>query len=445
MSVRIMVTGRCGAADLDKIDVSSDERTAEFPLLNAAGKWGFNIRQVTRQALAHGIFPTTTAFDLLTLAIHVQMADLRISRALWSTDGWTREIRLVVPVVEPRRWHDRAPLLDRMLSFLTGDVWTVQFRQRPRVPPYTPRVTRTDEREFDGVCLYSGGLDSLVGVIDACAAGKRPLLASCGGTGGVGKPQQAVFGELRRRFSALNLGRVTWGVRPPRLGDGPGAEPTTRGRSFSFFALAAFLASGMDGNTTIRVPENGLIALNVPLDPLRIGAPSTRTTHPFYMRCWNDLLRGVGMTVTLENPYAHKTKGEMVQRCSDQAALTATLPLSMSCSSPSKARFTAGNPAQKHCGYCVPCLIRRGAVAAGFAAADPTDYDQHDLSAIEDEPKGLQVRAFRFACATLPRSDFALRMHIQKSGPLGQEGSSERKALAAMYARGVREVGAILP
>lgn len=59
----------------------------------------------------------------------------------------------------------------------------------------------------------------------------------------------------------------------------------------------------MNADFTLRVPENGLIALNVPLDPLRLGALSTRTTHPFYMARWNDLLSALGIPGRLENPY----------------------------------------------------------------------------------------------------------------------------------------------
>ena len=67
---------------------------------------------------------------------------------------------------------------------------------------------------------------------------------------------------------------------------GLGTETTTRGRSFIFLALAALAADAIEGRTPIYVPENGLISLNVPLDPLRLGAWSTRTTHPFYMARW---------------------------------------------------------------------------------------------------------------------------------------------------------------
>ena len=72
---------------------------------------------------------------------------------------------------------------------------------------------------------------------------------------------------------------------------GATSEDTSRRRSFLFFAAGIFASTGLDRPFTLRVPENGPIALNVPLDLLRLGSLSTRTTHPFYMARWNDLLR----------------------------------------------------------------------------------------------------------------------------------------------------------
>ena len=77
-----------------------------------------------------------------------------------------------------------------------------------------------------------------------------------------------------------------------------------------FFALGLFAGSGLEGDFTLMAPENGLIALNVPLDPLRLGALSTRTTHPFYIARWNELLSLLEVPGRVENPYWNQTKGE---------------------------------------------------------------------------------------------------------------------------------------
>src|SRR5258708_32543848 len=108
---------------------------------------------------------------------------------------------------------------------------------------------------------------------------------------------------------------------PDDLVRGSAPEKTQRGRSFLFLALAALAASGIDGQPTIYVPENGLISLNVPLDPLRVGAWSTRTTHPFYMARWQKLLLGLGIGGSFGKPYRLKTKGGVVCRFANNEVL----------------------------------------------------------------------------------------------------------------------------
>ena len=119
---------------------------------------------------------------------------------------------------------------------------------------------------------------------------------------------------------------------------------------------------------TLRVPENGLIALNVPLDPLRLGSNSTRTTHPYYMARWNDLLTELGIEGRVENPYWDKTKGEMAAGCLNAALLAKLAPDSLSCSSPTKGRWQGLGI--EHCGYCLPCLIRRAALESAWGTGN---------------------------------------------------------------------------
>jgi hypothetical protein len=96
----------------------------------------------------------------------------------------------------------------------------------------------------------------------------------------------------------------------------------------------------------LYAPENGLIALNVPLDTLRLGALSTRTTHPFYIARWNELLGVLGIAGGIENPYWNKTKGEMVAECRNPPLLKTIVPSTLSCASPTKGRWLGTrNPA----------------------------------------------------------------------------------------------------
>jgi hypothetical protein len=119
----------------------------------------------------------------------------------------------------------------------------------------------------------------------------------------------AIYGDIDPRHVRARIGFSN------NLVKGSGSETTTRGRSFLFFAMAVLVASGLN-NPDIIIPENGLISLNVPLDPLRLGAWSTRTTHPFYLARWQELLGKLGIDGTMSNPYRFMTKGEMVTETS---------------------------------------------------------------------------------------------------------------------------------
>jgi hypothetical protein len=90
-----------------------------------------------------------------------------------------------------------------------------------------------------------------------------------------------------------------------------------RTRSFQFLALGAVAAQAMAEfrnlqSATLFVCENGLIALNPPLTPRRMGSHSTRTAHPYFLDSIRSLLGAAGVPVHIETPYEHMTKGEMV-------------------------------------------------------------------------------------------------------------------------------------
>jgi hypothetical protein len=391
---------------------------------------------------AMNVFPSEIALDLVILAAHVYAADTRISRSTESQDDWTRELRLVVPVSDVGRWDNAKPILHRMLNFLTGDRWMIEFRPRPskfnQIVPQANLIVPP----FTSANLFSGGLDSLIGAIDQMEAGAIPLLVSHAGEPAVSKSQDDCFDLLAQHYSKVPFKRLrTWMQFPKDLVRNVGSEETTRGRSFLFFALGIFAGSGLRRDFVLYSPENGLIALNVPLDALRLGALSTRTTHPFYIARWNELLKVIGIAGRIENPYWNKTKGEMVASCRNPALLKSIIPHSLSCASPTKGRWQ-GHGTQ-HCGYCLPCLIRRASLNA---VGDSTTYTVPDLRAQIWDPrtaKGEQIRSFQYAAEKLRAKPGIEKLLIHKPGPLSDK-PADIPELAAVYKRGLEEVGTLL-
>lgn len=445
---RHLLVGRFGAADDVPVAAGTGEVVTELQFVAAKKRFVYGIGDALDDLKGLSIFPTEVAVDLIILAGLLHAADTRISRATESQDCWTREIRLVAPVSDPALWSAAAGTLRSMLNFLTGDKW--QFTFRPRPAGFTKTVAEKpllyEPPSFDGVSLFSGGLDSLIAAIDALQIGRNPLFVSHAGEGAVSASQEKVFRDLELNYTQRSFRRLRlWMAFEHGLVTVSGPEDSTRGRSFLFFSLAAMAASGFEGTCRLEVPENGLIALNVPLDQLRLGSLSTRTTHPFYIARWNELLQALGLPVTVENPYWNETKGEMVENCYNQDILDAVVPLSLSCSSPSKARWVGRST--EHCGFCLPCLIRRAALEKGLRGADPTTYTVSNLKA---EPlktsraQGLQVRSFQTAIRRLQDRPELAELLIHKSGPLSQESESHQGELAGVYYRGMMEVAELL-
>ena len=138
---------------------------------------------------------------------------------------------------------------------------------------------------------------------DSLSAGRTPILISHAGEGATSDTQSTLFKALKAHYRGRPLNRLRlWMAFREGLVAGSTAENTTRGRSFLFFALGVFAGTGLEHAFTLKVPENGLVAINVPLDPLRLGALSTRTTHPFYIARWNDALAALRLVSGSRTP-----------------------------------------------------------------------------------------------------------------------------------------------
>ena len=441
---RQLLAGRFGPDDRFDVTPGTDEQTTYLQLVAGEKSLDHGIGGALTSLKKIGVFPSEIGIDLLVLAAHVHAADTRISRTEQSQDSWTREIRLVVPVSDPARWDAAALTLRRSLDFLTGDRWPIGFRPRPARFATIAQAAPPSliAPPFDSVSLFSGGLDSLIGAIDLLEDGSTPLLVSHFGEGATSDAQGKLFAGLKKHYITSSFERLRVGMTfVDGLVEGVGSENSTRGRSFLFFALGVFAGTGLGRRFVLRVPENGLIALNVPLDPLRLGSNSTRTTHPYYMARWNDLLVALGIDGEIRNPYWDRTKGEMAAACRNPDLLKKLATDSLSCSSPAKARWLGHGIEQ--CGYCLPCLIRRAALAAAWGTGnDPTTYTVPDLHAYPLDTRqatGVQVRSFQYAIERLKAKPQLANLLIHKPGSLADE-AEHLDQLADVYRRGLSEV-----
>jgi 7-cyano-7-deazaguanine synthase in queuosine biosynthesis len=379
-------------------------------------------QQITRDKL----HPASRAWDFLSLALSVTAADLAGHRNK-SPDGWTREFELEVATTDPVFWNKHSILIERLLQFLTTDRWKAHFIGDGIHPAPDAKPVRPKE---DCVVLLSGGLDSLIGAIDLVAAGRKPFAVS-----------QTVRGDAeKQRTFAESLGGGLRHFQVNHNADVPDPEnpPSQRARSLVFLAYGVLAATTLEryhaGNDVLLyVCENGFISINPPLTGGRLGSLSTRTTHPEFLGLIQELLDAAGLRVRIENPYQLKTKGEMLRECKDQKNLKLYAAESTSCG-----RFKQFG--YKHCGRCVPCMVRRAAFRK-WGKADDTTYVYGDLGKNDEDHAGFDdVRSVAMAIQEVKSGSISDWVGTALSTALLGDVSS----LEAMVGRGLAELDSLM-
>ena len=385
------------------------------------------------------------SLDFVVLASAVYALDKTILRGT-TEDGWTRTISLSLPVSDSQRWNVAAPELTQALNFLTGDRWQFTFTplSSPIIFPQPVSTRRFRSvgisiRSTDTVCLFSGGLDSLVGVIDHLEQSTSRLLLIGHHDGDIAGPfsdQQRLIDPLRaaypRRLRPLFL----------RVGQDPaGSEITLRSRSLLFIALGLYGAGAVGRDVRLLIPENGTIALNFPLTPSRRGSCSTRTAHPHYLGALSRALMKLGLSNPLVNPLASKTKGEVVQHCANPDLLVQLAPMAVSCAKRNR-RMHWKRRAVRSCGQCMPCVYRRAALHQSRADTEVygNDVCTGEVDVFGDDDAGRDFRA----CLSLLRrnpSPQEVAYTLLASGPLDV---ADLPGHAALVLRAMDEVRDLL-
>ena len=382
--------------------------------------------QVYDAATRLSLQPSRAAMDLLSIAMAVTAADTFILRAD-EPDGWRRTFEMHLPLCEPERWIPLKADLEATLRFLSSDLWHFEFTRGGMDPPPVSEIKSRNRvvnlAKVDSVALFSGGLDSAIGALDLIAKGIRPLLVSHASKGDADK-QQIVASLLPSSCERMSVNSYpTWA----------GADDDSqRTRSFQFLALGTLAAEAVAryrrvSKADLFVCENGLIALNPPLTPRRMGSHSTRTAHPHFLGSIQGLLDGAGIPVAISNPYRYLTKGEMAKPHASNGKFAKFATETVSCG-----KWKRRN---QQCGRCVPCLFRRASLHAA-SVADDTDYQYPDLQAVMTDEDGrddlIAVQA------ALIRASDAER-HLMTAGPL-PTAANERQPYVDVAKRGMQEL-----
>lgn len=321
--------------------------------------------------------------DFLALSVVTYIADELNSRAS-TDDRWTRDFSAVIPMHDPTAWENHAQALGSVLRVLTGDNYSFSWPARSALPPSARHRTQMPTG-FDTVCLFSGGLDSLCGAYQLLSERRRVLLVGHQAEGVTSSAQMELANALRSLFPDSVSFIQCRVARSPRLSPTfplpPKSENSHRIRSFLFLGLGVAIAAAA-GISEVVIPENGLIALNPPLQVSRVGSLSTRTAHPAFLFGYSALLSDLGIyRGRLWNPFIFDSKTDMMEDAED--ALRRLALRSVSCSHANDVRWilpadaphldSSSGDRARHCGYCIPCIYRRVALLS-IGADDRKHY-----------------------------------------------------------------------
>lgn len=316
--------------------------------------------------------------DLILISAYVYAADTRVTRGTEKDvfgAKWCRSFHFAVPVRDIEFWQQPRviDLLQRTLSFLTGDDFEFEFSNRTVRDPVQMHMDIEDVElgvePPDTVVCFSGGMDSLAALLSERKQGRRPVLVSH-------KPAPVIETRQKNVSAAVRAADQSW--RYPhhtiwvnRRGGRRSSEFSQRSRSFLFGALALAVA-GVQNVTRVVLADNGVVSINLPQSSQNVGTFLSRSTHPMYL----DLLQSLGRHILGEpnlvvvNPLLFKTRKEVARGIAEMDARL--ISETVSC-----AHVEGQTKAQPHCGVCTQCVDRRFAtVAAGLQEYDlATGYE----------------------------------------------------------------------
>lgn len=371
--------------DLRKSPIGPDIRIDTTPRKgNAKSAWRFMERELGSQL-------TDMEKDILDVAQTIYLADRHVERGQGAKA--LRTIRLLIPLREPERFNPDS--LAGLTRELASDLLSFEFVKRRKGGDKWEETDYELPTERDVVCLISGGIDSFGGAIEACEAGLKPILVTHYTSDS--RPANAVGEALRQRYDSqmphVMIGNLkVSGGSLSKLD----VEDSMRLRSLLYLSLGAVAASNT-GISNLWMSENGILTPGIPFSLSRVGPYTTRTTHPRLVGAFTDWFTELtDHELEISNPLAFVTKAEIIRNIGKRS-LTSCLGSTVSC----YRRQTAMRHGRGHCGYCVPCIVRRVSFMAAEMEGndDPKGYlrDCFDLDSIPQAGKVDMVDMTSFA------------------------------------------------
>ena len=261
--------------------------------------------------------------DLLDVAMSIYAADRMSPRDFKDTSTGQRSIRVQAGVRNLGLWNsaEMTEQIRNLLYWLSEDEWSFQFTKRESVPSLAESkrfLFRLPPEQPVTVSLFSGGLDSLAGFAyhSRPASGGSYALVSGYTQDRLASQQRLQVRRIRsawrERLTSANTEiyhvAVPFGIIKS---EGCREERGQRTRALVFLAIGILTALLADTDT-LQVYENGIGALNLPLNETQLGVDNYRGVHPRSLIMAEKVFElALGQKVRIKNPCLFQTKAEM--------------------------------------------------------------------------------------------------------------------------------------
>jgi len=360
---------------------------------------GFFIKESNKKSKGHFVSNFKSTFsnkisnsisrDLVRIGEGIFLCDRAFTRS--KTLGLkTRELKINIPVENRELFVGLKDKYDKWASFITHDVWDINFINFRGVKQDKFKIDLPNKPTKSIVSLFSDGLDSLCGAVYSLKKGENPVFVSHSppGFNTVEKNINELKNKLGYKDADIHIANFYFTVsdrNPENNRRNMFQERSRRSRPILYLSFAAAVAIEL-GISTIRLNENGYMAINLPITGFKKGVDISRHAHPETIKLFEDILNELNPNdnmIKIENPFFNYTKTQQVKILKDVSEL---IDNTKSCEygrqqiatvirSLKKNKINATNI--KECGLCIPCLVRRIAISGNDFGENNNRYAFH--------------------------------------------------------------------
>ena len=330
--------------------------------------------------------------DLLEIATYVYCADRLISRgSKYNVEyhSWSRLFHFVIKVRDFEFWNTPSvkEKLKEALVFMSGDrAYHFTFQPGHSTPPtslFDKETFQIETQENTKVILFSGGLDSLAGIVKCLenSSDQLCLISHRSGQSRTAKTQDQLFKALNKRYPK-RIKHYKFKCHLHRI---HAKEETQRTRTFLFSSIAYALAQALS-QPEFFIYENGITSINFPKRQDQLNARASRTTHPKTIALLENFFSEFNQSkVKIASPFLWKTKTDIFHILS-KFGRKDLISSTVSCS-----QTFQHLDLSTHCGGCSQCIDRKFS-AYGSKLDDVDEGGIYKSDFIQDKIEKDEIR-----------------------------------------------------